>query len=251
MPPTTNAPQQNFPPPLIRIFETPAALGRAAARDIIACAAAAITRRGKFTVAVSGGSLPTLVFPALVAAAPRRHWAAWRVFWADERMLPPTHPDSNFRLARETLLNRVPIPPEQIFAVDTTLPAAQTAAKYQTVVETEVGCPPRFDLILLGMGPDGHTASLFPGHPLLSETTRFVAPVFDSPKPPPERVTLTLPALNAARRVFFIVTGPAKAGALAAVFGAQPPPAGRVRPAGEQAAWFVDRAAAEKMSFAG
>lgn len=241
---------QNDTPAQVRIFDSHTALAKAAAHDIAMCAAEAVAARGRFTVAVSGGSLPKLVFPALPAGGIDT-WAAWRIFWADERIVPPTHPDSNFALTQKILLDHVPIPPEQIFPVDTTLPAAQAADKYQIVIETEVGRPPRFDLILLGMGPDGHTGSLFPGHSLLSEAARFVAPVFDSPKPPPERVTLTLPALNAARRVFFIVTGPAKADSLAAVFGKKPPPAGRVRPVAGQVVWYVDRAAAAKISSAG
>ncbi len=251
MPATTTAPQQNFPPPLIRIFETPAALGRAAARDIAACAAEAIAARGRFTVAISGGSLPTLVFPALIAAVPHHQWAGWHVFWADERMVPPTHADSNFRLARETLLDRVPIPPEQIFPLDTALPATEAARKYQRIIETTVGNPPKFDAILLGMGPDGHTASLFPGHPLLAETARRVAPVFDSPKPPPERVTLTLPELNRARCVFFIVTGAGKADILPRVLSPSPNetplPAAMVHPPKNAVRWYLDAAAAGKI----
>jgi len=166
-------------------------------------------------------------------------------------MVPPTHADSNFRLARETLLDRVPIPPEQIFPLDTALPATEAARKYQRIIETTVGNPPKFDAILLGMGPDGHTASLFPGHPLLAETARRVAPVFDSPKPPPERVTLTLPELNRARCVFFIVTGAGKADILPRVLSPSPNetplPAAMVHPPKNAVRWYLDAAAAGKI----
>lgn len=251
MPATINAPQQNFPSPVIRIFETSTALGNAAAQDIAACAAEAIAARGRFTVAISGGSLPKLVFPALIAAVPRHQWAGWHIFWADERMVPPTHTSSNFRLAWEMLLAHVSIPPKQIFPLDTTLPAAEAARKYQKIIETTVGNPPKFDVILLGMGPDGHTASLFPGHPLLSETARRVAPIVDSPKPPPKRVTLTLPELNRARCVFFIVTGGGKADILPRVLSPRPNdaplPATMVHPPENAVRWYLDTAAAGKL----
>lgn len=238
------------PPPTLHIFDSHSALGVAAARDIAACAVKAIAARGRFTVAFSGGSLPKLVFPALAAAVPNHRWAHWFVFWADERMVLPSHPDSNFRLAKETLLDHISIPPEHVFAVDTTLPATKAARKYQKVIETEMGNPPKFDAILLGVGPDGHTASLFPGHPLLTETQRYVASVLDSPKPPPERVTLTMPVLKNAGSIFFIVTGANKADILPRVLlpaDDSQLPAAMVQIANISTHWYVDVAAAGKI----
>ncbi len=246
----TKIPQPHHSPPTLHVFDSHSALGTAAARDIAACAVEAIAARGRFTVAISGGSLPKLVFPALIATVPNHRWAHWFIFWADERLVPHNHPDSNFRLAKETLFDHVSIPETQIFPVDTTLSAAEAARKYQKIIETTVGSPPEFDAILLGVGPDGHTASLFPGHPLPAETWRSVAPVFNSPKPPPARITLTLPTLNRARCVFFIVTGSRKADILPRVMLPTPDnrlPAAMVHPAKSPARWYVDVAAAGKI----
>ena len=250
MPTAAKNPQPHHPPPTLHVFDSHTALGIAAARDIAACAVEAIATRGRFTVAISGGSLPKLVFPALAAAVPSHRWAHWFIFWADERLVPPEHPDSNLRLAKEMLFDRVSIPPQQIFAVDTTLPADAAARKYQKIIETTVGAPPRFDAILLGIGPDGHTASLFPGHSPLAETVRAVAPVLDSPKPPPKRVTLTLPVLKNARCIFFIATGESKADILPRVLlpaANSQLPAAMVQSSGIPTHWYVDVAAAQKI----
>lgn len=250
MPTAAKNPQPNHPPPTLHIFDSHAALGIAAARDIAACAVEAIAERGRFTIAISGGSLPKLVFPALIAAVPSHRWAHWFVFWADERLVPLDHPDSNFRLAKETLFDHVSIPPKQIFPVDTTPPADAAARKYQKIIETTVGNPPQFDAILLGIGADGHTASLFPEHPLLAETVRTVAPVIDSPKPPPERVTFTLPVLTAAHCVFFVTTGSSKADILPRVLLPAPDsllPAAMVQASHTPTRWYVDIAAARKI----
>ncbi len=248
MPSATKNPQPHHLPPTLHVFDSPAALGIAAARDIAACAADAVAARGKFTVAISGGSLPKLVFPALLQLGIKT-WGAWYVFWADERMVPHTHPDSNFAPARKILFDHVSIPPEQIFPVDTAMPAGAAAQRYQSIIETTVGTPPQFDAILLGMGPDGHTASLFPRHALLAEKKAVVAPIFDSPKPPPERVTLTLPVLNRARRVFFIVTGAGKAAILPQIFAPadEPLPAAQVHPKNTSVRWYLDSAAAQNL----
>ena len=240
------------------IFSTPQALGEAAANYVSQVSARAVTERGRFCVALSGGSLPKLLGPPL-AAQPRRsqiEWSAWHVFWADERCVPLAHAESNYRLAREYLFEQVPIPPDQIYAIDDTLPPGPAAEAYQGLLrqlfQPGPGEIPRFDLILLGMGEDGHTASLFPGHPLLTETERWVAPISDSPKPPPERITLTLPLINQARQIAILAAGPGKAAALSQVFGstAGDPtlPVQRVHPAAEgELVWFVDRAAAMQL----
>ncbi|MCL4295648.1 MAG: 6-phosphogluconolactonase [Anaerolineae bacterium] len=249
----------------LHIFPNLEELGQTAAAHVAQLSAEAIAVRGRFTLALSGGSLPQLLGPALVKQA--TDWSAWHVFWADERCVPLTQPDSNYFLAQQYLFDHVPIPPEQIHAPNTSLDPAQMAAAYQTVLAqvfsvqppipqphdpvdqtTKLPAFPQFDLILLGMGEDGHTASLFPGHPLLQETERWVVPIFDSPKPPPQRITLTLPLLNNARQVAFIAAGAGKAAILPQVFAAGSPlPAHRVQPTSGHLHWFVDEAAAANL----
>ncbi|MCS7261593.1 MAG: 6-phosphogluconolactonase, partial [Anaerolineae bacterium] len=156
---------------------------------------------------------------------------------------------------RTQLLDHVDIPTAQVYPVDTGLKPAAAAHAYQTalaqVFRPPAGEIPRFDLILLGLGEDGHTASLFPWHPLLHEKERWVAAVHDAPKPPPERVTLTLPVLNRAREVVFIAAGASKAAAVAGVFAphesAEALPARLVRPPSGRVTWFVDQAAATQL----
>lgn len=242
----------------LNISASPQAAGAAAAAYVAGLSARAVAARGRFTVALSGGSLPRLLCPPLTTEPLRSqvNWTAWHVFWADERCVPLDHPDSNYRLARETLFNHVDIPTGQIYPLNSSLQPDAAAAAYQAtleqVLQPEGSQPPRLDLILLGMGPDGHTASLFPAHPLLAETRRRVAAIFNSPKPPPERITLTLPVINNARHVVFITTGAGKAKTLARVL--QPPgpggplPAQLVQPARGKLVWFVDAAAAANLS---
>ncbi|GIK41847.1 MAG: 6-phosphogluconolactonase [Chloroflexota bacterium] len=254
----------------LHIFPNPVQLGQAAAAHVAQLSAEAIAARGRFTVALSGGSLPQVLGPALVKQA--TDWSAWHVFWADERCVPLTHPDSNYFLAQQYVFDHVLIPPGQIHAPDTSLDPAQTAAAYQSTLaqvfanqssnhptfepKAPYGQPsnlpppplPQFDLILLGMGEDGHTASLFPGHPLLQETGRWVVPIFDSPKPPQQRITLTLPVLNNARQVAFIAAGAGKAAILPQVFAAGSIlPAHRIQPTSGHLHWFVDEAAAANL----
>ncbi|RME79707.1 MAG: 6-phosphogluconolactonase [Chloroflexi bacterium] len=243
--------------PQMHIFDTPEAAGQALARLTAEQSAAAVARRGWFNVALSGGSMPRLLFPPLVSPpyVQQVDWSRWRLFWADERYTPLHHADSNFRLAREYLLSQVRIPAEQVFPIDDSFDLDVTARLYHDllvqVLEAPPGQPPRFDMVLLGMGEDGHTASLFPGHPLLQESTRWAAFLTDSPKPPPERVTLTLPVLNHARCVAFLATGAGKADTLARVLHPSKPdttlPAALVRPADGELHWFIDRAAAAKL----
>lgn len=241
------------------IFSTPQTLGEAAANYVSQVSARAVAEQGRFCLALSGGSLPKLLGPPLVAQPLRSQieWSAWHVFWADERCVPLADADSNYRLAREYLFEHVPIPPDQIYAIDDTLPPGPTAEAYQGLLrqlfQPDPGEIPRFDLILLGMGEDGHTASLFPGHPLLTESERWVAPIVDSPKLPPERITLTLPLINQARHIAFVAAGPGKATALSQVFGPidRDPilPVQLVHPAADgELVWFVDRAAAVQLN---
>jgi 6-phosphogluconolactonase len=241
----------------LQIFPTLQQLAQAAAEYVARLSAQAIAERGRFAVALSGGSLPKILCPPLVADPLQAQvgWSSWHVFWADERCVPLTDPDSNYRLAREYLFEQVDIPPGQIYPLDDAPGPAAAATAYQArlaeVFQPPAGQRPRFDLILLGMGEDGHTASLFPQHSLLQETERWVAPVFDSPKPPLARITLTLPVINNARQVAFITTGAGKAEALSQVMRADPAsplPAQRVQPATGELHWFVDEAAAAALN---
>lgn len=213
----------------------------------------AMAREGKVTMAISGGSLPGLLASHLcmqAKEAPERVREAlglphWHIYLVDERCVPLTHADANYRALRDTLLDPLEAlglapPAHHLHPIDTTLlhdPTACAKAYADRIARTlSPATPPVFDVIFLGMGPDGHTASLFPNHPLLRDTSgAAVLALQDSPKPPPCRVTLSLPVLLAARQVVVVATGLGKAAALAAVFadedapGSTPLPMRRVR----------------------
>jgi 6-phosphogluconolactonase len=186
---------------------------RRLADELTSKAPAAIAGRGLFSIALPGGSVATSCFPAL-ASLPLP-WKDIHFFWADERAVPPSDPESNYGLADRLWLTpaRVPITSVHRMAADVSdLPAA--AGDYASQLTRLVGVEAVLDLVLLGMGPDGHIASLFPGHPLLAEREHLVAAVFDSPKPPPRRLTLTMPVIANARRVIVVAFGASKAEAL-------------------------------------
>ena len=168
-----------------------------------------------FTVALSGGSLPKLLAKGLLSYRDALDFTNWHVFFADERYVAPEHEDSNYKACFEAFLKDVSIPTENIYKLNHKVSVEDAAAEYEEVVrkvfKSDAAGPPVFDLVLLGMGPDGHTCSLFPGHPLLDEKQRWVAAISDSPKPPPKRITLTYPVLNSARNVFFLAAGGGKA----------------------------------------
>ena len=248
--------------PETRVLRDADALSRAAAERFVEAAAEAIASSGRFVVALAGGSTPRGAYERLasVELAPRVDWSRVHVFWGDERCVPPDHPDSNYRMAREALLDRVPVPDANVHRVEGERRPEEAAASYERVLRafftgqsadgrTAADAPtPCFDLILLGMGQDGHTASLFPGDRALAETERWVAAV-RAPDVAPRlpRVTLTLPVINASNRIFFIVSGSRKRKVLRSVLDdpeaarALYPPA-MVRPC-EQVIWFVDEAA--------
>ncbi len=212
-----------------------------AAKHIVALAAEAIERRGRFIVALSGGSTPRPTY-ALLAEEPfssQIDWSRVHLGWGDERCVPPTHPDSNYRMAREALLDHVDIPAENIHRIRGELGAVRAAAAYRAELDDLLGQDGRFDLILLGMGADGHTASLFPGTPALAERQKTVVAVHVE-ELDAWRVTLTLPVINSARHVTFLVSGASKAEALARVRDGEPLPAGLVQPRG-QLIWIVDQ----------
>lgn len=203
----------------------------------------------RFSVALSGGSTPQR-FHRLLTQAPwkdRIDWSSVHVFLADERHVPHDHPDSNFRMARETLLDHVPIPPSNIHPMPTFGAKPEGDARaYSDELSTYFGtAEPAFDLIILGMGPDGHTASLFPGHRWPAGET--VIAVENSPKPPLQRISLSLDFINGARHVLFLVTGADKAEAVQRIFsegqGEDALPAARVRPRSGALVWLLDQAA--------
>ncbi|HEY4223800.1 MAG TPA: 6-phosphogluconolactonase [Myxococcota bacterium] len=170
----------------------------------------AVTARGIFSVALTGGSAATTLYPVLAQAA--LPWNKVHVFFGDERCVPPEHADSNYKLAQETFLSRVPVPEANIHRIRGEIAPADAAAEYERVLVDVVGGV--LDVVHVGMGPDGHICSLFPGHPLLKEQAKLVASLTDSPKPPPARVTLTMPALQKARGLWFLVAGGNKADAV-------------------------------------
>ncbi len=229
-------------------------LAQRAARRFYEAAERAVAdpQRGRFLVALSGGSTPRALHQALVAHyRDLIPWERVQVFWGDERCVPPDHAESNYRMARETLLEHVPLPAANIHR----MPGERTdydaaAADYEAEIRQVFGMPPdvllRFDLILLGMGPDGHTASLFPGTAALHEKSRLVV-ANRGTKPPPQRLTFTYPLINSARQIMFLVAGSDKAEALRDVLSGQATieerPAVGVRPAEGEVCWMVDREA--------
>jgi len=247
------------PPVELRRQTTPQDLFQAAAEEVIRSAADAIAQRGRFTIALSGGSTPRNLYTLIAAnASATLPWNQMFFFWGDERHVLPDSPDSNYRMAKETLLTKVPIPSTNIFPVPAENPDAAVAAETyeQTLRKFFVVAPgefPRFDLILLGMGPDGHTASLFPETAALEEKSRLVVANWVE-KLGSSRITFTLPLLNAARCIAFLVSGTDKAAALHEVLEGNAPaekyPSKLVQPREGKLIWFVDRAAASGLSAA-
>jgi 6-phosphogluconolactonase len=223
-------------------FDSRESLFAHAAERFVQIGAEAIRERGRFLVALSGGETPRPLYERL-AASGELDWAAVDVFWADERSVPPTDPRSNCRSARETLLDRVPIPADRIHRIAGELDPLAAADAYEIELRRVVGADGRLDLILLGMGADGHTASLFPRHQALTEEKRRIVPVHASAEPP-WRVTMTLPLINAARHVLFLVVGAEKAEAVRDLMNGKPLPAAMVRPTDGTVAFLVDEAAA-------
>ena len=229
----------------VRSFAENPALSEALGKAVAEVAAAAPADK-PFTVAISGGSLPKLLAAGILAVE-GVDYSNWHVFFADERVVPLEDDDSNYKACDEVFFSKAGIARERVYTVDASLTAEEAAAAYTTQLQAVFGAEgtPAFDLVLLGMGPDGHTASLFPGHALLEVADRWVAHIEDSPKPPPKRITLTYPVLNAAKAVYFVCTGAGKAPNLAVALGASEGsvPAGEVKPASGNLVWFVDDAA--------
>jgi len=236
------------------LCENPSLLGRRAAEFFADAAEAAVRRAGTFFVALSGGSTPELMYQVLAGPEFRNRvrWAAGEYFWSDERCVPREHPESNYGLAERVLLSKVPISRERIHRMRGELEPERAAADYEQELRRAfaVAAPavPHFDLLLLGLGDDGHTASLFPGSPALDEAMRLVTANYVK-KLDARRLTLTYPVINAARNVLFLVSGEKKAPALRQVIrgGGAPVPAERVYPKDGRLIWFVDEAAAARL----
>ncbi|KAG8904693.1 suppressor of los1-1 [Tulasnella sp. 403] len=273
-------------PPVLYSFSSPDALIKDLAAFILKAQYEAIDKRGRFTLAISGGSLPKQLRGLI--GSPRVEWNKWQIFFADERVVRLNHPDSNFKLCQDELFSKVPeIPRQNIHIVDVNTIVRTVADKtgqkaplsddvfdsilsnldddqleeiaddYESQLiklfaEKDSARFPVFDLILLGMGPDGHTGSLFPGHRLLTESERWVVHISDSPKPPPKRITLTLPVINHAAKVAFVATGEGKQDTLSQVLDRPEDglPSSRVKPKAPGAVyWFVDDAASKKVAY--
>jgi 6-phosphogluconolactonase len=237
----------------IRVLKTSQELFAAAAGEFVAQAASAVAARGRFTVALSGGSTPRRLF-ALLATRPEIPWDRIAFFWGDERRVPPDHPESNYRMAQEAMLARVPVRPEQVFRIrgeekDPAAAAREYEQCLQDFFHLSPGELPRFDLVLLGLGPDGHTASLFPGTTALAERHRLVVANWVE-RFKTFRITFTFPVLNHAASVMFVASGKDKAATLRDVL--ENPSAGLpsqgVRPSQGRLIWLVDEAAAGALS---
>jgi len=241
--------------PKIQIVADSAALARAGAEEFIHAAARAVAERGTFSVALSGGSTPKQMFSLLVDD-PRVPWDKIQFFWGDERHVGPDHPDSNFRMASETMLSKAPVSDTQVWRIRGERPdAGQAAVEYEAVLRNnfaaDSGAVPVLDLVMLGMGPEGHTASLFPGTKALSENTRLVVSNWVG-KLYTDRITMTAPVLNNARKILFLIHGEDKALALKGVLeGPVEPdqlPAQMLLTSGAKCLWLIDKTAGKMLS---
>jgi 6-phosphogluconolactonase len=243
--------------PELRVLPDANALAQHGAAEFVRRCLSAVGERGRFAVALAGGSTPRGLYSllarrgALVPPGPLP-WPRVHLFWGDERHVPPDHADSNYRLAREAWLAQAPVPPENVHRIRGELPEAESAAQaYEQELRfafgLEPGELPRFDLVLLGLGADGHVASLFPGHPALAESRRLAVAPYVEPLAA-HRITLTFPVFNRAAAVVFLVAGAEKAPALRRALAPQgsvaETPARGIHPENGDLLWMVDEAAA-------
>jgi 6-phosphogluconolactonase len=231
----------------IEVLPDPPALARHVAEWMTA---AALATSGPFRVSLSGGSTPKTLYGLLASEEFRGRFPWQRVswYWGDERFVPYDHPESNYRMTREAMLSKAPVPPENIHPVPADGTPNEAASRYERTLQAAYGATsldsrrPLFDITLLGLGPDGHTASLLPGEAVLEDRKRWVAAV--SHGRPEVRITMTYPAIESSGHVAFLVAGQEKAAMFGAIrAGGSSVPAARVKPVGELI-WFVDQAAA-------
>lgn len=241
--------------PRVCSYPTNDKLSAGLAEYVLKAQTAALSRHPKFRIAVSGGSLPSILASPALINNKSVEWSKWEIFFADERAVPLDHPDSNYGLLKSVFLDKIPEAngAPEVFPIDEALlnDTQELADAYeQTLVRSFAAKDsvklPIFDLMLLGCGPDGHTCSLFPGHELLREDIAWVAPIEDSPKPPPRRITLTLPVITHAIRVVFVAAGAGKKEVLKTIF--EKPEEGLPCSlvnlgAGDKVVWFTNDAA--------
>ncbi|CAI9295588.1 unnamed protein product [Lactuca saligna] len=245
----------------VQVFDSEEALSVSLAKYTADLSEKFVKQKGSFTVVVSGGSLIKSLRKLVEAPyIDSIDWAKWHMFWVDERVVPKDHPDSNYLLAFDGFLSKVPIPPGNVYAINDALSAEGAAEDYETCIKhlvhngiiatSETTGIPKFDVMLLGMGPDGHVASLFPGHPLLEEKNKWVTFIKESPKPPPERITFTFPVINASANIALVVAGAGKAHPVHVSLGngqhSEVLPVQLVSPEGDLT-WFLDKDAASKL----
>jgi len=241
--------------PKVESYATSQEVSVGLANYVLEAQTAALFRHSKFRIAVSGGSLPSILASHALLNDPSADWSKWEIFFADERAVPHAHPDSNYGLFKSVFLDKLPAgaTQPQVYPINESLleDLQELADAYeQTLVHSFAAKDsvklPVFDLVLLGCGPDGHTCSLFPEHELLREDVAWVAPIEDSPKPPPKRITLTLPVVTHAIKVVFVAIGAGKKGVLKTIFDK---PEERLpctlvnEGAGDKVVWFTDDAA--------
>jgi len=242
---------------LIRVFDTPAQLAKQAAEQIINIARQSVIERGSFTIALSGGGTPRETYRLLAEENPYHitfPWQKTHFFWGDERPVPPDHPDSCYLMAHQAMLSKVPVSEGNVHRIKAELSPEVAAAEYEAelracdaLVKEEL---PRFDLILLGFGSEGHTASLFPGTKALAEKDQWVIPNWVG-KLYSMRITLTAPVINQSAHVLFLVTGREKAlalkGTLEGLYEPEQMPAQLIQPRGTLT-YFLDQEAASALS---
>ncbi|PWA80660.1 6-phosphogluconolactonase 1 [Artemisia annua] len=247
----------------VRVYENSDELSTDLADYIEGLSDASIKERGVFTVALSGGSVIRLMRKLCKVPYNKTvDWSKWYIFWVDERVVAKSHVDSNYKLAKDHLLSKLPIVPSHVHSINDSLTAEEAANDYEFVLRqlvktrvvnaSDISDCPKFDLILLGLGPDGHVASLFPNHPILEEKNEWVTYITNSPKPPPERITFTLPVINSAANVLVVATGGEKAEAAHMAIDDLGPkclvlPARMVQPGAGKLVWFLDVEAASKV----
>ncbi|KAJ1951616.1 suppressor of los1-1 [Linderina macrospora] len=240
---------------MVQVFSFPTSddVAQALNTYLAQASATAIATTGRFTIAITGGSLPATASKYLKANK-AVDFSKWYVFWGDERCVSHDHDDSNYKLVKEQLLDHVNVPAAQVFPINPTLIGnpEEAALDYHHQLASVFGNGgvPEFDCVLLGIGPDGHLCSLFPGFPQVKEADKWVTSIRDSPKPPPSRITLTLPVLNNAKEAVFVVTGSGKSEMFKTIVEDKDTskPSTLVAPKSGKLYWFVDDAASQHLS---